>query len=76
MDEEATKNYKRIIPDTGRFYGVPKPALVLIASEIGKFIQKESTKAEGLLEVIWGEGSFESKQIAGKSLEKFGPKHP
>ena len=29
-----------------------------------------------MLETIWDEGSFESRQIAGKSLEKFGPKNP
>jgi len=76
IDEEATKNYRRIIPDTGNFYGVPKPILRVIASEIGKFIQKEPTKAEELLKIIWNEGSFETKQIAGKCLEKFGPKNP
>jgi len=76
VDSEATKNYRRIIPDTGKFYGVPKPILWIIASEIGKFIQKEPEKAQGLLKVIWAEGSFEAKQIAGKSLEKFGAKNP
>jgi len=76
VDEEATKNYRRIIPDTGKFYGVPKPILKVIASEIGKILQKNPTKAEELLSVIWDEGSFETKQIAGKSLEKFGPKNP
>jgi len=75
-DEEATKNYRRIIPDTGKFYGVPKSILRVIASEIGKFMHKEPLKAEGLLKVTWAEGSFEARQIAGKSLEKFGPKNP
>lgn len=76
VNRKATKNYQRIIPDTGEFYGVPKPVLGTIASEIGNFIQKEPAKAEGLLKVIWAEGSFEAKQIVGKSLEKFGPKNP
>ncbi len=76
VDEEATKNYQRIIPDTGKFYGVPKPTLRVIASQIGKFMHKKPLKAEGLLKVTWAEGSFEAKQIAGKSLEKFGPKNP
>ena len=75
-DREATKNYQRIIPDTGKFYGVPLPVLRIISAEIGKFIKKEPTKATTLLETIWDEGSFESRQIAGKSLEKFGPKNP
>lgn len=76
VDEKATKNYKRIIPDTGKFYGVPKSILWIIALEIGKFIQKEPTKAKRLLKVIWSEESYEAKQIAGKSLEKFGQKNP
>jgi 3-methyladenine DNA glycosylase AlkD len=76
VDTEATKNYKRIIPDTGKFYGVPKPILWIIASEIRKFIRREPEKAQGLLETIWAEGSYEAKQITGKSLEKFGPQNP
>lgn len=76
VDRAATKNYQRIIPDTGKFFWVPIPILRVISAEIGKFIQKEPTKAEVLLKTIWDEGSFEAKQIAGKSLEKFGPKNP
>jgi 3-methyladenine DNA glycosylase AlkD len=76
VDKEVTKNYQRIIPDTGKFYGVPLPILRVMAAEIGKFIQKEPKKAEELLKIIWNEGSFEARQIAGKSLEKFGPKNP
>ncbi len=76
VDRDATKNYKRIIPETGKFFGVPLPILRAIAAEIGKSIQKETTKAPLLLETIWNEGSFEARQIAGKSLEKFGPKNP
>ncbi|VUT27714.1 MAG: DNA alkylation repair enzyme [Candidatus Syntrophoarchaeum sp. GoM_oil] len=75
VDEDATKNYQRIIPDTGKFYGVPKPVLGAIASEIGKFLKKDPAKASAFLKIIWNEGSFEAKQIAGKSLEKFGPKN-
>ena len=76
VDEEATKNYRRIIPDTGSFYGVPKPILGVIAAEVGKLIRKDPTRAPALLKLIWAEGSFEAKQIAGKSLEKFGPMNP
>lgn len=75
-DKDSTKNYQRIIPDTGKFYGVPKPVLWVIALQVGKFIQKEPTKAEILLKTIWNEGSYEAKQIAGKSIEKFSPKNP
>jgi 3-methyladenine DNA glycosylase AlkD len=76
MDIDATKNYQRIIPDTGKFYGVPKPVLWVIALQVGKFIQKEPTKTEVLLKTIWKEGSYEAKQIAGKSIEKFSPNNP
>ena len=76
IDRDATKNYQRIIPDTGKFYGVPIPILRVISVEIGKFIQKEPTRAQLLLETIWNEGSFESRQVVGKCLEKFAPKNP
>ena len=76
IDKEATKNYQRIIPDTGKFFGVPLPILRVIAAEIGHFIQKEPSEAKLLLETIWNEGSFEARQIAGKCLEKFAPKNP
>jgi len=76
VDRDATKNYQRIIPDAGKFFGVAFPILRVIASEIGRFIQKEPTKAKLLLETIWNEGSFEARVIAGKSLEKFGQKNP
>ncbi|RCV65742.1 3-methyladenine DNA glycosylase AlkD [Methanophagales archaeon] len=76
VDIDATKNYPRIIPDTGKFFGVPLPILRVVAAEIGKFIRKEPTEALSLLETIWTEGSFEARQIAGKCLEKFGPKNP
>ena len=76
VDEKATKNYQRIIPDTGKFFGVPLPILRVIAAGIGKFIQKEPAGAKLLLETIWNESSFEARQIAGKCLEKFGQKNP
>ncbi|MDI6703592.1 MAG: DNA alkylation repair protein, partial [bacterium] len=76
VNRDATKNYQRLIPDIGKFYGVPLPILRLIAAEIGRFIQKEPTEAKLLLETIWNEGSFEAREIAGKSLEKFSPKNP
>jgi len=53
VDRNATKNYQRIIPDTGKFFGVPLPILRVIAAEIGKFIQKEPSEAPSLLETIW-----------------------
>jgi len=46
VDREATKNYQRLIPDTGKFYGVPLPFLRVVAAEIGKFIKKEPSKAK------------------------------
>ena len=64
VDRDATKNYQRIIPDTGKFFGVPLPILRVVAAEIGNFIQKEPTEALSLLETIWTEGSFEARQIA------------
>ena len=48
----------------------------IIAAEIGKHIQEEPEKAEELLKIVWVEGTYEAKQIAGRSLEKYGPKYP
>ena len=76
VDKEATKNYQRIIPDTGKFYGVPFPILRVVAAEIGTYVQKKPAKARLFLSTIWHEGSFEARKITGKSLEKFGAKNP
>ena len=76
IDKERTKNYQRIIPDTGKFHGVAKPILHIIAAEIGKFHKINPEKASQLSNMIWDEGSYEAKQIVGKSLEKFALKHP
>ncbi|HJH26679.1 MAG TPA: hypothetical protein C5S37_07870 [Methanophagales archaeon] len=76
VDRDATKNYQRIIPDTGKFFGVPLPILRVVAAELGKFIREEPTEAPSLLETIWNEGSFEARQMAGKCLDKFCPKNP
>lgn len=46
VDRDAPKNYQRIIPDTGKFFGVPFPILRVIAAHIGKFIQKEPKKSK------------------------------
>jgi len=75
VDRDATKNYQRIIPDTGKFYGVPKPVLWVMATETSNFLKKEPAKSELLLKTLWSEGSYEARQIAGKSIEKFGPKN-
>lgn len=76
IDEKTIKNYKRLIKDTGKYYGVPKPHLWIIAADIRKFILKNPNKAQHILQILWGEGSYEARQIAGKCVEKFGPKHP
>lgn len=47
-----------------------------MAAEIGKFIREKPIMASALLRAIWSEGSFEARQIVGKSLEKFGPENP
>ncbi len=76
VDQGAIRDHRRVIPNIGKHYGVPKPLLWTIASEFRKFATKNETKALTLLKTIWNEGSYEAKQIVGKSLEKFGPKNP
>lgn len=70
VDEKRPKTILELIVDTGKFYGVPKPSLWIIAAEIRKFILKYSDKASDILATLWGEGSYEARQIAGKSVEK------
>jgi len=74
--EEAASQYRRIIPDAGRCFGVPFPILREIAAEMGRYLKRNPEEARQLLEALWREGSFEAQQIAGKALERFGPRHP
>ncbi len=74
--DEKGRNYDRVIPNKEKSYGVSIPTLRIIASEIGRFILRYPEFTSDLLFALWNEGSFESRQIVGKSLERFGPKFP
>lgn len=75
-DEEAVVQYRRIIPEAGRCFGVSFPVLREIAYEMGRYLKEHPEEVTRLLEALWREGSFEAQQIAGKALERFGPRHP
>lgn len=75
-DEESTANYRRIIPEMGKTYGVPKPALDIIAQEIAKLGLKEFETVLKLLKTLWQKGSFEERTIVAKTLSKIGSKAP
>ena len=42
---------------------------------MGNYLKKEPVTVGILLKTIWEETSFEARQIAGKSIENFGPKN-
>lgn len=75
-DEKATANYKRIIPKMGKTFGVPKPALDIIAGEISKLEQKEPKIILELFKTLWQKGSFEERTITAKALGSIGKKTP
>lgn len=75
-DEKATANYRRIIPKMDKAFGVPKPALDIIAGEISKFGQKEPKIILELLKILWQKGSFEERTITAKALGTIGKKTP
>lgn len=75
-DEKATVNYKRIIPKMGKTFGVPKPALDIIAQEISRFGQKDPQATLKLLKTLWQKGSLEERTIVAKTLGKIGKKAP
>lgn len=75
-DEDATANYRRIIPRMGKTFGVPKPALDIIAQKISKSGQKDPESVLRLLKILWKKGSFEERTITAKTLSKIGKKTP
>ena len=43
VDKKTLANYQRIIPKMGKTFGTPIPVLRIIAVELGKYGQKESS---------------------------------
>lgn len=71
-DEQRQSSYRRIVPQMGENYGTPIPVLRIIASELGKFGQRNPDQIFPILGLLWNNGSFEERTIVAKSLERVG----
>jgi len=74
-DAERQASYQRVVPDMGKSYGTPIPALGIIAAAIGRHGREHPDAVLLLLERLWRNGSFEERIIVGKSLEPIGKVH-
>ena len=70
--EEQAAGARQFIPGMGASYGVPVPALRLIAAELAKWGQRRSPRAFALVERLWHNGSRDERVIAAKMLERLG----
>lgn len=62
----------RFIPGLGESYGVPVPALRIIAAELVKWGQRRPAEAFALVERLWHNGSRDERVVAAKMLERLG----
>ncbi len=70
--EEHAAGARRYIPGMGESYGVPVPALRIIAAEFAKWGQRNPTEAFALVKRLWSNGSRDERIIAAKVLERLG----
>lgn len=70
--EEQVTGARRYIPGMGESYGVPIPALRVIAAELVKWGQRHVEEAFALVERLWHNGSRDERVIAAKVLERLG----
>jgi 3-methyladenine DNA glycosylase AlkD len=71
--EEQVAGARQFIPGMGESYGVPVPALRIIAAELlAKWGQRRPTQAFALVEQLWRNGSRDERVIAAKMLERLG----
>lgn len=71
-DGQRQSSYRTIVPQMGENYGTPIPVLRIIASELGKFGQRNPDQIFPILGLLWNNGSFEERTVVAKSLEKVG----
>lgn len=70
--KEQVAGARRFIPGMGESYGVPLPALRIIAAELAKWGQRRLPQAFALVERLWGNGSRDERVVAAKMLERLG----
>ncbi|MDH7486215.1 MAG: DNA alkylation repair protein [Anaerolineae bacterium] len=74
--EENVAGAVRFIPGLGESFGVPVPALGLIAGELARWGQRHAEEAFALVERLWHNGSRDERVIAAKALERLGRRQP
>ena len=74
--EEQVAGARQFIPGMGESYGVPLPALRVIAAELVKWGQRHMEEAFALVEWLWHNGSRDERVIAAKMLERLGKREP
>ena len=74
--EEQAAGAARFIPGLGQSYGVPIPALRIIAAELAKWGQRNPAEAFALIERLWHNGSRDERVIGAKVLERLGKREP
>jgi len=74
--EEQAAGAAQYIPGLGPSYGVPVPALRIIAAELAKWGGRNPTEAFGLVERLWHNGSRDERVIGAKVLERLGKREP
>lgn len=70
--EEQAAGARRFVPGMGESYGVPLPALRIIAAELAKWGQNHPPRAFALVERLWRDGSRDERVITAKVLERMG----
>lgn len=70
--EEQVTGARRYIPGMGESYGVPIPALRIIAAELAKWGERNPAQVFTLVERLWHNGSRDARVIAAKVLERLG----
>jgi len=76
VDEESSSTYRKLVPEMGKAFGTPKPVLVMIANKLGKFGEESPKPVFSLLNILWESGSYEERDIVGKTIEKLGKRYP
>jgi 3-methyladenine DNA glycosylase AlkD len=74
--EEQAAGARRFIPGMGESYGVPLPALRVIAAELVKGRGRSLIDVFALAERLWRNGSRDERVIVAKMLERLGQREP
>ena len=74
--EEQVAGAARFIPGMGESYGVPLPALRIIAAELVKWGRHRPAEVFALVKQLWHNASRDERVIAAKMLERLGKREP